>query len=376
MAAQRCPVELWTRICTYACTDDGRTGCALSLVSHFIHDVAQPHRYNSVALTRRASCRAFATLIESLPASPAVRHLLISVTAVGRGRNPVAHYEKMTALIKTSQRIVRAVAPSLCTLVLHSPGDILSPDIASLAFPRLTHLTVPELHSVRPQTQGHDFPCLRYLHVSSRFNDAWKKVPMYTPSLTHLRITKVLPTRVTGPFLYVLLDIASSAADSGSLPEIDEPYEPGSQEERDAVAVAQRLRTLEQIYVQPFEVSPPGPDDSDSDSDPGYGPMLNDLRTIARACADRSTKKMHLLPPTRGYSQREAMVQWLDVVQGGDGSWSEKAFMQSGDAPESQAYTRWLPALATRARPCVHIALLSSCVLILRAYVSQTGSEG
>src|SRR5882757_4218551 len=46
----RCPVEIWTQIFSYACEDGGATGCALSVTSKYIRDTSKSVRHRSVAV--------------------------------------------------------------------------------------------------------------------------------------------------------------------------------------------------------------------------------------------------------------------------------------------------------------------------------------
>ncbi|KZT20187.1 hypothetical protein NEOLEDRAFT_1076085, partial [Neolentinus lepideus HHB14362 ss-1] len=59
----RLPVELWTRICGFACTDDGFTGRSLSLVSKYVYEVSDHCRYQSVALAGIVQMTSFLSLL-------------------------------------------------------------------------------------------------------------------------------------------------------------------------------------------------------------------------------------------------------------------------------------------------------------------------
>ncbi|KAF8877277.1 hypothetical protein BD779DRAFT_1379195, partial [Infundibulicybe gibba] len=60
----RFPVELWTRIFSHACTDDGDTGRALSLVSRYIRRASAPHKLQSVLITSVPQMLAFTKVLE------------------------------------------------------------------------------------------------------------------------------------------------------------------------------------------------------------------------------------------------------------------------------------------------------------------------
>ncbi|KAI1795091.1 hypothetical protein LXA43DRAFT_64091 [Ganoderma leucocontextum] len=82
------PTELLGQIFTYACTDDGYTGCSLPLVSKHITAVSRPVRFYSISLTRAsaeqvaefsACLLAERALSMDTGAMPRVRHLCLSV---------------------------------------------------------------------------------------------------------------------------------------------------------------------------------------------------------------------------------------------------------------------------------------------------------
>jgi hypothetical protein len=63
----RLPSELVHSILQKACTDDGKTGCALSTVFHYIRTASSAMRYHSIALRGARQIRKFLALLE-LPA--------------------------------------------------------------------------------------------------------------------------------------------------------------------------------------------------------------------------------------------------------------------------------------------------------------------
>ncbi|KAF7979719.1 hypothetical protein HWV62_41072 [Athelia sp. TMB] len=86
-AVNRCPMELWHLIFSYACTDGGRTACALSAVSRYIRECSKPY-YNvqSVALHGTRQTLAFAAVLETNPDHlRQIKHLFVSSDEVGSG---------------------------------------------------------------------------------------------------------------------------------------------------------------------------------------------------------------------------------------------------------------------------------------------------
>jgi hypothetical protein len=61
------PSEIWYHIFAYACSDGGRTGCALAAVSRNIRDASAPTRYQSIALSGARQIRAFIALQNHRP---------------------------------------------------------------------------------------------------------------------------------------------------------------------------------------------------------------------------------------------------------------------------------------------------------------------
>lgn len=73
------PAEIYERIFSYACTDDGTTGRSLSLVSKLIHDASLNFKHFSIAVDGPAQAVGFAKLMETLPPNRRnIRHLFVS----------------------------------------------------------------------------------------------------------------------------------------------------------------------------------------------------------------------------------------------------------------------------------------------------------
>ncbi|EAU90722.1 hypothetical protein CC1G_03991 [Coprinopsis cinerea okayama7 len=63
----QCPPEIWIRIFSLACTDDGTTGRSLSLVSGAFNTLSKPFKYQSIALTRSKRVLSFNAQLDRLP---------------------------------------------------------------------------------------------------------------------------------------------------------------------------------------------------------------------------------------------------------------------------------------------------------------------
>lgn len=63
------PLDIWVEITSWACTDGGATGCALSLVSHNVYRASAVGRYHSVALHGWDSIRQFTRVMNDAKSS-------------------------------------------------------------------------------------------------------------------------------------------------------------------------------------------------------------------------------------------------------------------------------------------------------------------
>lgn len=74
----RLPAELWMHICSLACTDGGRTGRSLSLVSRRFHELSNPYILQCLALSTPRHIRLLADMLESTEyTGPGVKSLFI-----------------------------------------------------------------------------------------------------------------------------------------------------------------------------------------------------------------------------------------------------------------------------------------------------------
>jgi hypothetical protein len=62
----RCPTEIWERICLFACTnDDGTTGRSLSLVSKYIHNASKLYKLHSIGIHNVDHANSFILFLQS-----------------------------------------------------------------------------------------------------------------------------------------------------------------------------------------------------------------------------------------------------------------------------------------------------------------------
>ncbi|RXW21794.1 hypothetical protein EST38_g4070 [Candolleomyces aberdarensis] len=62
------PVELWLYVFSIACSDDGRTGRSLSLVSRRVNQLSKPFKYQSIAVDKLSNIAGLSEILQNLPA--------------------------------------------------------------------------------------------------------------------------------------------------------------------------------------------------------------------------------------------------------------------------------------------------------------------
>ncbi|KAJ2917066.1 hypothetical protein MD484_g3334, partial [Candolleomyces efflorescens] len=77
---ERVPVELWLHVFSIACSDDGRTGRSLSMVSRRVNELSKPFKYQSIAVDKLSNIAALTEILQNLPIEfRAVHKLFIHV---------------------------------------------------------------------------------------------------------------------------------------------------------------------------------------------------------------------------------------------------------------------------------------------------------
>ncbi|KAI0042107.1 hypothetical protein FA95DRAFT_1500500, partial [Auriscalpium vulgare] len=73
------PPEIWDAIFAFACTDDGSTGRALALTSHWTHTLSAPYTLQSLEACSARELLPLAAMLEARPpARRRVRHLTLT----------------------------------------------------------------------------------------------------------------------------------------------------------------------------------------------------------------------------------------------------------------------------------------------------------
>jgi hypothetical protein len=141
LTASSLPPEIWDKIVKCACMDGGSTGCALSLVSHYIRDVSHSSRLQSIALDGlRALQSAALELDRRAPKARPVRFLYLSNTNATTD-------EETQSWHALCVKIVTLISPTVEVLTINFAYDWSKCDW---------------LHSLRPHPKVH-FPQLRSL---------------------------------------------------------------------------------------------------------------------------------------------------------------------------------------------------------------------
>ncbi|PPQ78346.1 hypothetical protein CVT25_011629 [Psilocybe cyanescens] len=191
----RCPSEICSEICAFACTDDGRTGRSLSLVSRFLNQSSKPYKLQSVAVVGHAQLHAFAALIERTPLSlRRVACIFVSAHSRQTASDPrllAPEYVQRQDAYAAVGRILRAIAP--CVRVVHAFFVFYRPFILlPVSLPALEELTLHgPLDSSAALDRDIEFPALRHLDLTSSCAPSYvlDKVLKLTPRLAHLRIS-------------------------------------------------------------------------------------------------------------------------------------------------------------------------------------------
>ncbi|KAI0723809.1 hypothetical protein C8T65DRAFT_89798 [Cerioporus squamosus] len=329
-------VELLTLISFFACTDGGRTGCSLALVSKRMNYASRPARFYSVSLINSATqIEQFLACYQAERARakdmiPRVRHLCVSLFGKGLDTTSAvqAQPKSRAEFLAWSQRraqswrsaqdnldgqfnrvipaLMRTVAPDLRSLALMQ-AQWRSDMVVRCAFPCLEELTLvggdPSflpfefVPSDRPL-----YPALKRLHhIFSLVNKEvdFLKWAQHAPNLTHLRVSRLdHHPRVT---VDSLEQVMSRRAPPDVFPH------------------------LRQVVIQPV---PPPPAATETPLQLSYRDFVAHLRRSS----DKARVDVLLLPPmdmpkpgpgadpSRGCILK-LQAAWMDRIEGGDGVW-------------------------------------------------------
>ena len=187
---ERCSVELWQEIFTQACTDGGRTGCSLSLVSHRVREISTICRYNTIAVVGIRNIHTLSDVLKASTSKPVILHLFIAYSSAQPSEE--ISYDQTQSLVLPLQAIFSIAAPHVKTLYAY---DVPHPDWCfrdeswcPIGFPRLEDVFIPFFTTDYDMFQC-ALPNLRRLHVDFYWDDTLEALAQSTPSVTDLRLT-------------------------------------------------------------------------------------------------------------------------------------------------------------------------------------------
>jgi hypothetical protein len=104
-AIENCPTEIWGRIFSLACVDDGFTGRSLSRVSRYIMEASSPYKYQCIAV-KDHQFRPLTLVLKKLPADKRRVQCLFLAQVSNSWRNS-------EFFITDKNRLLKMVAPTL-----------------------------------------------------------------------------------------------------------------------------------------------------------------------------------------------------------------------------------------------------------------------
>jgi len=341
------PPEVWEKIFSFACTDTGFTGRSLSLVSKNIRETSKSVKFQSIALRGCDQMLAFADLLEKTPFHHRrVRYLFILsrgwdveaeedafqgwydqnedfseeeaeriVTAsreesarefaIGVQKKTVAVDEadrrrREGAIASAFFRILKNVAPSLKIFEVDLDSGTAQFATSIITLPCLTDLTTHGIFPLLPHSHHtpilESCPSLRRLHVKScsfivRPSYFLHHIHSFAPALTHLCFSRLQQNSEFPSDLEVALGLTSRKSEAARLPE-----------------------TIERVLIRPDE--PP--------VDGECGTPAVEYDELLEGCRDLQAKddRVLLLCARAEIQPSDAHIEWLDVVNGGEGCWA------------------------------------------------------
>lgn len=194
------PPEIWGEVFSFACTDDGATGRALSEVSWAVHAISKPLKYQSLCVIGPNQLRRLLAVLSALlPSARKVNYLFVAGLDESKDDSTEIRWQQIhvdptgNATEEALVRILHLVSPSLLALHIHRTKICRPSLFLEMEFPVLSELV---LHGpfrstdLRPPTLIL-LPALRRLrihHFGYQPTKFLHRIAHAAPLLTHLHV--------------------------------------------------------------------------------------------------------------------------------------------------------------------------------------------
>jgi hypothetical protein len=324
----RCPIDIWSIIFTFACTDGGVTGRSLSLTSRHVHELSKVVKLQSLAVTEAQQILGLARLLaDTQPRYRRVRYLFIG-DAGNKWCDEEAgilhdQWQELTfegirrseePILDAYLYIIKATAPTLLTLVVHCLAYWTSTSFPDdVSFPFLIELSLYGLcihdgkaSSASPgredtSSSGHppSFPSLRRLYLAhSWYNPATyiRRITRVAPLLTHLYLPYQDQMHYYIRQLLGIRPPQSRDDNSSSSSDVVRP-------------LALKVLLIDRFYNR-------------DRSAPLQFRMLQKIDEEEVEAIAEKDERVYLIKHQRSDGFKDAEMYWLDRMEGGDGAWA------------------------------------------------------
>jgi hypothetical protein len=294
----RIPSELWTKIFSFACLDDGTTGRTLSIVSNYVHHVSKPAKFQSIVLRGLRRTVAFLALLQATPEHHRHVYHLFAYESHGDFIERSWIDDSMSNVLN---KILHIVGSTLQTLAIRFDHSLMCP-LYPLDLPVLEELTIfstrIDYSYIEPITP---LPRLKRVHYAGKFGQYDERIFSalceLAPHLIRLRYSGIHATSDVALNLEDVVDGNQSSSSCCRLP-----------------------HTVRMIVVQPDTI------DNHAIHGPHYFRMMAMLKRLARCGRDRG---IIVLPADEAGtylgSWKAMEAEWLDRIHGGQGCWYENS---------------------------------------------------
>ncbi|KAJ7045991.1 hypothetical protein C8F04DRAFT_939810 [Mycena alexandri] len=197
------PPEIWSEIFSFACTDDGSTGRALSRVSRAVQIISKSSKYQSICvLGPNQLLKLFGLLSALSPRARKVKYLFVACLdecaefgGADHGAQTIRQFYLNTEMNATGQaleQLLQLVSPSLVALQIHRTKIYRQSVLLDMEFPVLSELTLHgPFKSTDPRPPECLFPNLRRIHIHHFVHHPTQflqQIVRVAPKITHLHV--------------------------------------------------------------------------------------------------------------------------------------------------------------------------------------------